>query len=139
MISAFLFAVSLPINLATISSAESSECASISDLASARARWEATRLSRIDATHAEKICHDYAVTFYEAVTVRRTASICESSTDRRRLDLVLLDSEIEAFNNLIASIAAASGSFFSGSAAPQKSATYSRRRMSQPQAQDTVS
>src|SRR5712675_801152 len=43
MIRVFLFAVSLSINLATISRAESSECARISDLASARARWAATR------------------------------------------------------------------------------------------------
>jgi hypothetical protein len=39
----FLFAVSLSNNLATISRAVSSECARISDLASARARWAATR------------------------------------------------------------------------------------------------
>ena len=50
----------------------------------------------------EKVRNDYAITFYEAVTVRQTTSICESSTDRRRLDLVLLDTEIDAFNNLIA-------------------------------------
>jgi hypothetical protein len=102
MIRVFLSAVLLAINPATISRAESSECARISGLASARARWAATRLSHIDAAHAEKICHDYAITFYESVTVRQTASICESSTDRRRLDLVLLDTEIDAFNNLIA-------------------------------------
>src|ERR1700737_1584652 len=38
-----LFAVSLSINLAAISRAVSSECARISDLASARARWGATQ------------------------------------------------------------------------------------------------
>jgi hypothetical protein len=43
VIRVFLFAVSLSMNLATISRAESSECARISDLASARARWAATR------------------------------------------------------------------------------------------------
>ena len=102
MIRVFLFAISLSINLATISRAESPECARISDLAAARVRWAATRQSHIDAVHAEKICHDYAITFYEAVTVRQTASICESSADRRRLDLAQLDSEIDAFNNLIA-------------------------------------
>jgi hypothetical protein len=75
--------------------------ARISGLASARGRWAATRLSHIDAAHAEKACHDYTITFYEAVTVCQTASICESSTDLRRLDLVLLDTEIDAFNNLI--------------------------------------
>ena len=39
----FLFAVSLSINLAAILRAESSECARISDLAYARARWAAIR------------------------------------------------------------------------------------------------
>ena len=39
----FLFAVSLSINLVAISRAVSSECARISDLASARARWAATQ------------------------------------------------------------------------------------------------
>ncbi len=102
MIRVFLFAISLSINLATISRARSSECADISGLASARARWAATRLSHIDAPDAKKICRDYAISFYEAVTVRQSASICERSTDRRQLDLVLLDSEIDAFNNLIA-------------------------------------
>jgi len=43
VIRVFLFAVSLSVNLATISRAESSECARIFDLASARARWAATR------------------------------------------------------------------------------------------------
>jgi hypothetical protein len=102
MIRVFLFAISLSINLATISRAESPECARISDLAAARVRWAATRQSHIDAADAKKICRDYAISFYEAVTVRRTASICESSADRRRLDLAQLDSEIDAFNNLIA-------------------------------------
>jgi hypothetical protein len=60
MIRVLLFAVLLSINLATISRAESSECARISHLASVRPRWAATRLSHIDAAHAEKICHDYA-------------------------------------------------------------------------------
>ena len=43
MIRMFLFAISLSINLATISRTISSECARISDLASARARWAASR------------------------------------------------------------------------------------------------
>jgi hypothetical protein len=43
VIRVFLLAISLSIDLATISMAESSECARISDLASARARWAATR------------------------------------------------------------------------------------------------
>jgi hypothetical protein len=44
MMRVFLFAVSLLINLATISRAASSECARISDPAFARARWAASRV-----------------------------------------------------------------------------------------------
>lgn len=43
LVRVFLFAVSRSINLATVSRAETSECARISDLASARARWAAAR------------------------------------------------------------------------------------------------
>jgi hypothetical protein len=43
VIGVLLFTVSLAINLATISRSESSECARISDLASARACWAAIR------------------------------------------------------------------------------------------------
>lgn len=43
MIRMLLFALSLSINLATISRLETSECVRISDLASARARWAAIR------------------------------------------------------------------------------------------------
>jgi hypothetical protein len=99
--------------------------ARISDLASARGRWAATRLSHIDAAHAEKTCHDCTITFYEAVTVRQTASICERSTDRRRLDLVLLDTEIDAFNNLIVEHCGnASGSFSQSCAALEPSSQH---------------
>jgi len=35
------------------------------------------------------------------VTARQAASVCEDGSDRQR-DLDLLDSEIDAFNNLIA-------------------------------------
>ncbi len=111
MIRVFLFAILLSINLATISRAGSPECARTSDLAAARVRWAATRQSHIDAADAEKICHDYAIAFYEAVTVRQTASTCESSAARRRLDLAQLDSEIDAFNNLIAEHCGSWGAF----------------------------
>jgi hypothetical protein len=54
----FLFAVSLSINLATISRAESSECARISDLASARARLGGN--PRLDAAQRRRPLHRIA-------------------------------------------------------------------------------
>ena len=39
--------------------------------------------------------------FISTVTARQAASVCENGIDRQQ-DLDLLDSEIDAFNNLIA-------------------------------------
>ena len=39
--------------------------------------------------------------FYETVTARQAVSICRDGIDHQR-DLALIDSEIDAFNNLIA-------------------------------------
>jgi hypothetical protein len=70
-------------------------------LASARLRWAAARQSRLDPAQNEQKFRAYGIHFYDAVTARQAASICENGSDRQR-DLDLLDSEIDAFNNLIA-------------------------------------
>src|SRR5262249_57195562 len=66
-----------------------------------RVRWAAARQSRVDAAQDEKRCRAYRIHFYDAVTARQAASICEDGIHRQR-DLDLLDSEIDAFNSLIA-------------------------------------
>jgi hypothetical protein len=43
----------------------------------------------------------YGIHFYETVTTRQAVSICRDGIDHQR-DLALIDSEIDAFNNLIA-------------------------------------
>src|SRR6516162_3327301 len=96
-----LFVIALLFTLPTISKADTSSCAQVSDLAAARVRWAAARQSGVDAAQDEKRCRAYRIHFYDAVTARQAASICEDGIHRQR-DLDLLDSEIDAFNSLIA-------------------------------------
>jgi hypothetical protein len=65
------------------------------------ADFSAGRQSRVDSAQDEKNCRAYRIHFYDAVTARQAAFICEDGIRRQR-DLDLLDSEIDAFNNLIA-------------------------------------
>jgi hypothetical protein len=46
----------------------------------------------------EETCHTYAASFYESVTLRQAAARC---VDGER-NLAVLDSEINAFNDLLA-------------------------------------
>ena len=96
-----LFVIALLFTLPTVSKADTSSCAQVSDLAGARVRWAAARQSRVDAAQDEKRCRAYRIHFYDAVTARQAASICEDGIHRQR-DLDLLDYEIDAFNSLIA-------------------------------------
>jgi len=96
-----LFVIALLFISPTTSKADALYCAQVSDLAAARLRWAAARQSRVDSGQNEKKCHAYRIHFYDAVTARQVASTCEDGIQRQR-DLDLLDSEIDAFNNLIA-------------------------------------
>jgi uncharacterized protein (DUF58 family) len=96
-----LFVIALLFISPTTSKADASNCAQVADLTAARLRWAAARQSRVDAAQAEKKCHSYRVHFYDAVTARQADSVCEDGIRRQR-DLDLLDSEIDAFNDLIA-------------------------------------
>ena len=96
-----VFVITLLINAVTVSKTDASYCGQGSDLAAARLRWAEARQSRVDPIQNEKTCRTYRSHFYDAATARQAASICENGIDRQR-DLDLLDSEIDAFNNLIA-------------------------------------
>jgi hypothetical protein len=76
-------------------------CSQLPDLSAVRLRWAAVRKSPVDPGHSEQSCRSYRSNFFEAVTTRQTASFCRDGTDRSRT-LDLLDTEIEAFNDLIA-------------------------------------
>jgi hypothetical protein len=96
-----LFVTALLFTSPTASKADASYCAQVSDLAAARLRWAVVHQSHVDSAQDEKKCRAYRIHFYDAVTARQAASICEDGIHRQR-DLDLLDSAIDAFNNLIA-------------------------------------
>jgi len=96
-----IVAIVLLITPGTASKADTSYCGQVSDLAAARLRWAAARQSRLDPAQDEQKCRAWGIHFYDAVTARQAASVCEDGSDRQR-DLDLLDSEIDALNNLIA-------------------------------------
>jgi hypothetical protein len=58
--------------------------------------------STVDAANYEESCRAYANRFLEAVKTRQATSIREDGIDRQRA-LEILDAQIDAFNNLIAS------------------------------------
>jgi hypothetical protein len=77
-------------------------CNQASEVAAARVRWAVARRSSVDAARYEESCRAYGNQFFEAVMARQAVSICEDGIDRQRT-LDVLDAEIDAFNNLIAS------------------------------------
>jgi hypothetical protein len=101
MLRTIIFAAALLIAPAITAGAGTSGCSQLSDLSAARLRWAAVRQSRVDPGHSDDSCRSYRSNFYEAVTTRQAASICRDGTDRRQT-LDLLDADIEAFNDLIA-------------------------------------
>ena len=82
--------------------AVASNCISSADIAASRARWATQRSQSASDTDSERVCRAYAASFYESVTVRHVATICIRSNDRQQ-DISVLDSEINAFNNALAS------------------------------------
>ena len=101
MLRTIIFAAALLFAPAITAGAGTSGCSQLSDLSAARLRWAAVRQSRVDPGHSDDSCRSYRSNFYEAVTTRQAASICRDGTDRRQT-LEQLDTEIEAFNDLIA-------------------------------------
>jgi hypothetical protein len=101
MLRIIIFAFALLIDPAITTAAEMSGCSQPSDLSTARLRWAAVRKKPVNPAHNEESCRSYETNFFEAVTTRQAASFCRDSIDRERT-LKLLDAEIEAFNDLIA-------------------------------------
>ena len=100
-----ILAIALLIDLAVPADAQTSGCAQVSNLSTARLHWAAERKGYVDPAHNEENCRSYATNFVEAVTARQTASFCKEGSDRDRM-LETLDFEIEAFNDLIAKLCA---------------------------------
>jgi hypothetical protein len=102
MMRTVILVISLLIDPAITAAADTPACSQVSNLPSARIRWAAVRKSRIDPAHNEESCRSYSTNFFEAVNARQAATYCSDVTDRQRT-LELLDTEIDAFNELIAS------------------------------------
>jgi hypothetical protein len=79
---------------------EAGYCGQPFDVQAARIRWTNARQTRPRSEESDQICRAYFNQFYEAVQVRQTVSEC--TEDRRQKDVEMLDGQIEAFNNLIA-------------------------------------
>jgi hypothetical protein len=77
--------------------AVAAECTSIKDIDTSRSRLEMLRSPPAKEAD-EKICRAYATLFYEAVTLRQVATTCTAG----ERNLAVLDSEINAFNDLMA-------------------------------------
>jgi hypothetical protein len=91
----------LVLSPAAAATADTGYCGHTSQLAGARLRWQGASQSPTDPALADKYCRAFWIQFYEAVTARQATSVCQDGIDHQH-DLVLLDSEIEAFNALIA-------------------------------------
>lgn len=74
------------------------ECTSIKDIDASRSRWELLRSQATRAADKEKSCRAYATSFYESVTLRQAVAGCVNGGRK----LAALDSEIESFNELLA-------------------------------------
>jgi hypothetical protein len=75
------------------------ECTSNKDIDASCTRWATVQSQPANAAaDKEKSCRAYAASFYESVTLRQAAAKCP---DGERL-LASLDSEINAFNDLLA-------------------------------------
>src|ERR1700730_792359 len=101
MLSIIIFALALLIDPAITAGAALPGCSQLSDLSAARLRWAAVRKKPLNPARNEESCRSYGTNFFEAVTTRQAASFCRDSIDQQRT-LDILDSEIDAFNELIA-------------------------------------
>ena len=97
---ATLFVAILTITV-KVSNAEAAYCGKRFDIDSARNRWAAARQASANPAHYDETCRSYGTQFFEAVTARQAVSNCGDG-DKRQRTLEILDSEIDAFNNLIA-------------------------------------
>jgi hypothetical protein len=101
MLHIIILVIALLLDPAITFGADVSGCSQRSDLSTARLRWATVRKNGVDTAHKQESCRSYGTNFFEAVTMRQSASFCGDGIDRQRT-LELLDSEIDAFNAHIA-------------------------------------
>jgi hypothetical protein len=77
--------------------AAAAPCTSPTAIAAIRTHWAAVRRQFSKTTDREAACRAYAASFYDSVTTRQTAAGCTGDAD-----ISALDSEVNAFNELLA-------------------------------------
>jgi hypothetical protein len=77
--------------------AAASPCTSPTTIAATRTHWAAVRRQFSKTTDLEAACRAYAASFVDSVTTRQAAAGCIGDAD-----ITALDSEINAFNELLA-------------------------------------
>jgi hypothetical protein len=93
-------AILILVFFAPVSKSEARYCGQPFDVQAARIRWTNARQSRPTSEEADQVCRAYFNQFYEAVQARQAVSECAGGGQQK--DVEMLDGEIEAFNNLIA-------------------------------------
>jgi hypothetical protein len=96
----FAIFIALAINVSTIP-ALASQCALPKEIGASLTRWAAIRRQFVNATDHQMACRVFAASFYESVATRQSAANCVHDADRNP-DISSIDSEIDAFNNLLA-------------------------------------
>ena len=96
MIRLVILLTSVTISASTLPTA-ASQCEALTAIAANRTHWAAVRSQFNKATDREAACRAYAVSFYETVTTRHAAARCTGDAD-----ITALDSEVNAFNELLA-------------------------------------
>ena len=105
-IAAFLLVTFLFVFLATpVLAAKVSYCAQAHDSAEARLKWALERQGSGEALQKDDSCRAYRSEFYEAAVTRQNVTHCEQD-DIRQSALEVIDAEINAFNDLIATYCA---------------------------------
>jgi hypothetical protein len=96
MIRLAILLTSATINASTVPAA-AAQCASPTAIATVRTHWAAVRSQLDKATDHEAACRAYAASFYQSVTTRQAAAGCTGDAD-----ITALDTDINAFNDLLA-------------------------------------
>jgi hypothetical protein len=76
-------------------------CAQAHETASSRLKWALAHQHDYNAMQKDDICRVYRSEFYEAAVTRQSVTQCEQD-DVREHTLQVIDDEINAFNDLIA-------------------------------------
>jgi hypothetical protein len=101
-IAAFLLAAFLLVFLATpVMAAKVGYCAQAHDSAATRLQWALERQRNAMTLQKDDSCRVYRAEFYEAAVTRQNITHCEED-DMRQSALKVIDAEINAFNDLIA-------------------------------------